>query len=154
MGAYLDKPRTEKATSRKSIGNIDVAVSEMQGWRLEMEDASLIDLDHASDLLLFGVFDGHGGKEVAKYTAAHLGRQLLRSYTTAPASDSTARLTDLERSLYKSFLDVDASILLPSVVDELSRIAGVSELEAGGDNDKDSSSERAEEMYVRKVSLI
>eukprot|EP00041_Stephanoeca_diplocostata_P016359 m.321958 g.321958 ORF g.321958 m.321958 type:complete len:496 (+) comp20340_c0_seq1:79-1566(+) len=149
MGAYLDKPRTEKVTTRNSIGEIHVAVSEMQGWRMEMEDASLIDLMHASDLLLFGVFDGHGGKEVAKYTAAKLGSYLLQSYTTAPASDLTTRLTDLKSSLYKAFLEIDASILRPDVIAELTRIAGVSETD--GQDDMDTSTEyQAQEIDLLK----
>jgi serine/threonine protein phosphatase PrpC len=40
----------------------------MQGWRVNMEDAHLgkkIDLPGGEKGMVFGVFDGHGGKEVA-----------------------------------------------------------------------------------------
>ena len=42
----------------------------MQGWRCGMEDAHIaLDL-HGKDgeeISVYGVFDGHGGKEVAEY---------------------------------------------------------------------------------------
>jgi serine/threonine protein phosphatase PrpC len=42
----------------------------MQGWRCGQEDAHIseeIDLDNGKKGMLFSVFDGHGGKEVAIY---------------------------------------------------------------------------------------
>ena len=42
----------------------------MQGWRISMEDAHIIHevtLPDDNKWLLVGVFDGHGGEEVAKY---------------------------------------------------------------------------------------
>lgn len=36
-----------------------------------MEDAHMSYLDFVPDTSLFGIFDGHGGKEVAEYAAAH-----------------------------------------------------------------------------------
>lgn len=49
----------------------------MQGWRADMEDAHLFILDLLPGLHLFGVFDGHGGPEVAKYVKSHLAHMLL-----------------------------------------------------------------------------
>lgn len=40
----------------------------MQGWRVGMEDSHIaesIELPDKTQGTLFGVFDGHGGKEVA-----------------------------------------------------------------------------------------
>jgi serine/threonine protein phosphatase PrpC len=41
----------------------------MQGWRLNMEDAHISNANYldSNDKALFGVFDGHGGREVAIY---------------------------------------------------------------------------------------
>ena len=42
----------------------------MQGWRIGMEDAHVcqeINLHDGSKGMICGVFDGHGGKEVAMY---------------------------------------------------------------------------------------
>ena len=44
----------------------------MQGWRTNMEDAHLAQLDFEDGIHFFGVFDGHGGKEVAIYCADNL----------------------------------------------------------------------------------
>jgi serine/threonine protein phosphatase PrpC len=45
------------------------AAGNMQGWRLNMEDAHITDLkfDNDSEKAMFAVFDGHGGREVAAY---------------------------------------------------------------------------------------
>ena len=44
--------------------------------RLLQEDAhcAVLDLDASSGTGFFGVFDGHGGKEVSRYAALHLVR--------------------------------------------------------------------------------
>ena len=52
----------------------------MQGWRCGMEDAHIavvIDLPSTGQKgMLFGVFDGHGGKEVAVFAEAHFKKVL------------------------------------------------------------------------------
>ena len=51
----------------------------MQGWRKRMEDSHISDMEKGSlgKLHVFGVFDGHGGKEVAQYVKAHFTEELL-----------------------------------------------------------------------------
>jgi hypothetical protein len=53
----------------------------MQGWRRTMEDAHICaaKLHDRDDMSLFGVFDGHGGAEVAQFCAKYLTRELLNS---------------------------------------------------------------------------
>ena len=50
----------------------------MQGWRLNMEDSHLADVNfmESDKKSLFGVFDGHGGREVAVYCKKHYGTML------------------------------------------------------------------------------
>ena len=52
------------------------------GWRIDMEDAHLACVDaEVSNLTgIYGVFDGHGGREVAKFCANHMGRFLSLSF--------------------------------------------------------------------------
>jgi hypothetical protein len=45
MGAYLDAPKTTKSTRYSNNESMEFAVSEMQGWRLSMEDADIAYLD-------------------------------------------------------------------------------------------------------------
>lgn len=69
MGVYLSEPSTAKNTVKGELGKLSFASSEMQGldlgyvgWRRNMEDAAIHDLDIGDGNSLFAVFDGHGGK--------------------------------------------------------------------------------------------
>uniref|UniRef100_A0A7S2B869 protein-serine/threonine phosphatase n=1 Tax=Octactis speculum TaxID=3111310 RepID=A0A7S2B869_9STRA len=75
MGAFLNRPVTEHDTHEEGAeGELSFGVSAMQGWRRGMEDAHLaqLALDQERELSLFGVFDGHGGPEVAQYAATYM----------------------------------------------------------------------------------
>jgi len=63
-----------------------------------MEDAHLTHLDFDDNLSLFGVFDGHGGKEVAHFASRHLSETL---------KNRPAYSTDLGAALQEAFLDLD-----------------------------------------------
>lgn len=55
----------------------------MQGWRSSMEDAHIcqeVDLGKDGHGMLFGVFDGHGGQEVATYLQENFKSQFLIQY--------------------------------------------------------------------------
>ena len=53
----------------------------MQGWRKRMEDSHITDLDQgpSNRTHIFGVFDGHGGSEVAKFVANHFTEEFLKN---------------------------------------------------------------------------
>ena len=77
MGHYLSEPNTEKksksgAPDADSNLHLTYSASCMQGWRRTMEDALVVEpqLQHGESL--FGVFDGHGGKEVAEFCAREI----------------------------------------------------------------------------------
>jgi len=74
MGAFLDKPITEKETHQGKGNELEWACSHMQGWRVSMEDAHLcqIGLPDAPDYSFFACFDGHGGSMIAQYSAGVL----------------------------------------------------------------------------------
>ena len=69
MGAYLDQPIKDKNPESGINEQCAWGACSMQGWRCGMEDAHIareIQLPATKDKgMLFGVFDGHGGKEVA-----------------------------------------------------------------------------------------
>jgi len=80
MGAFLDKPKTEKHTETGSGNGIRFALSSMQGWRVEMEDAhcATIGLPGAlRDWSFFAVFDGHAGARVSALCAEKLLESIL-----------------------------------------------------------------------------
>ena len=48
----------------------------MQGWRRANEDAHICAVEIETGVHLFGVFDGHGGCEVAKFCEKHIVSEL------------------------------------------------------------------------------
>jgi serine/threonine protein phosphatase PrpC len=73
-----------------------------------MEDAHLAELDFDKEKQLFGVFDGHGGKEVAIWTERNLVDIIMKN---KKYNDG-----DYEEALYKSFIEVDKQLgTLPQI---------------------------------------
>ena len=65
---------------------------------------------------LFGVFDGHGGKEVAKFASAHLPRAL--------ASTPAYPKGDMPTALSQAFLEIDNLLIMDEHKDELIALKG------------------------------
>ncbi|WVZ79166.1 hypothetical protein U9M48_026777, partial [Paspalum notatum var. saurae] len=99
MGVYLSTPKTEKLSEDGENDKLKFGLSSMQGWRATMEDAhsALLDLDN--DTAFFGVFDGHGGKVVAKFCAKYLHREVLNSEAYAAG--------DLGAAVHRAFFRMD-----------------------------------------------
>ncbi|KAL7636403.1 UNVERIFIED_CONTAM: hypothetical protein RMT77_013178 [Armadillidium vulgare] len=75
MGAFLDKPKTEKHNESGTGNGLAYALSSMQGWRIEMEDAHTAVANLQGDLkdwAFFAVFDGHAGAKVSGHCSQHL----------------------------------------------------------------------------------
>ena len=95
MGAFLDKPKTEKYNESNVGGGLKYGLSSMQGWRIEMEDAhsAVIGIpDQKENVSWFAVFDGHAGSRVSAHCSHHLLDcirsspkffQILREYIVA-----------------------------------------------------------------------
>ncbi|MQL81661.1 hypothetical protein Taro_014127, partial [Colocasia esculenta] len=99
MGVYLSTPKTEKFSEDGENERLRFGLSSMQGWRANMEDAhaALPDLDNCTSF--FGVYDGHGGKVVAKFCAKYLHTQVLKSEAYSAG--------DLGASVQKAFFRMD-----------------------------------------------
>ncbi|KAI7892521.1 phosphatase 2C-like domain-containing protein [Mucor mucedo] len=80
MGQTLSEPITEKTSTHGSNNKYFFGCSQMQGWRLTMEDAhtTLLKLGD-TNLGFFGVYDGHGGSSIAHYTGQTLYKKVLES---------------------------------------------------------------------------
>ncbi|KAG8724737.1 Protein phosphatase 2C 2, partial [Ceratobasidium sp. 428] len=78
MGQTLSEPVTTKNSDSGFDERYMYGVSEMQGWRISMEDAhaTVLKLDEQTDNAFFAVFDGHGGSTVAKYAGKHVYERL------------------------------------------------------------------------------
>ncbi|XP_050300616.1 protein phosphatase 1A [Anthonomus grandis grandis] len=78
MGAFLDKPKTDKFQEAGEGNGLRYGVASMQGWRVEMEDAhsarcaGLGSDERLRDWSYFAVFDGHAGARVSAHCADHL----------------------------------------------------------------------------------
>ncbi|XP_010048835.2 probable protein phosphatase 2C 60 [Eucalyptus grandis] len=78
MGVYLSTPKTEKFSEDGEGDRLRYGLSSMQGWRATMEDAHAAYPNLDSSTSFFGVYDGHGGKVVAKFCAKYLHQQVLK----------------------------------------------------------------------------
>lgn len=125
MGAFLDKPKTEKEVSCGTGNGLVYGLSSMQGWRVEMEDAHCaeIGLPHGlDDWSFFAVFDGHAGARVS----AHCAKNLLNSITqleefitnAVNASDVSAdKMDKVKAGIRNGFLQLDERMKeLPEVL--------------------------------------
>jgi len=74
----------------------------MQGWRKRMEDSHISDLNVGTNKStnVFGVFDGHGGKEVAVYVKRHFTEELINNA-------SYKNNKDMKKALSETFLKMD-----------------------------------------------
>lgn len=75
---YLNKPNKEKIIDQGENDTYEYVACSMQGWRTNMEDSHIAKLDFEKGKHIFGVFDGHGGKEVALFVEQNLV-DILRS---------------------------------------------------------------------------
>ncbi|XP_055329996.1 protein phosphatase ppm-1.G-like isoform X2 [Paramacrobiotus metropolitanus] len=110
MGSYLSSPvRDKHSEDATGASGLRIGTCEMQGWRISQEDAHLAlpDFDRERRAMLFAVFDGHGGSEVAKYAAQYLPNHLksLAKYQEGK----------YEEALEEAFLSFDATLKEPHV---------------------------------------
>lgn len=87
MGATLPKAVDSTIIERHERKGFRVAACEMNGFRPSMEDAHLVHI--CSDWAFFGVFDGHGGDQCAKFVAPRLEQELKAN--GCPADDEAVR---------------------------------------------------------------
>ncbi|XP_056326386.1 protein phosphatase 1B isoform X1 [Danio aesculapii] len=116
MGAFLDKPKTEKHNAHGEGNGLRFGLSSMQGWRVEMEDAhtAAVGLPHGlDDWSFFGVYDGHAGSRVANYCSKHLLEHIIAAGSAdelrkagAPAPETLA-IEAVKRGIRAGFLRID-----------------------------------------------
>lgn len=119
MGAFLDKPKTEKYNESNAGAGLRYGLSSMQGWRIEMEDAhsAVIGLpDVGEKVSWFAVFDGHAGSRVS----AHCANHLLDCVTASPAFKEALRaehslgqeelFDKVKGGVLKGFLELDEKL--------------------------------------------
>eukprot|EP00879_Flechtneria_rotunda_P000610 GHRR01000721.1.p1 GENE.GHRR01000721.1~~GHRR01000721.1.p1 ORF type:complete len:379 (+),score=95.74 GHRR01000721.1:275-1411(+) len=80
MGAYLSSPVTDKEVFEGQAQSLAYGGGSMQGWRRTMEDAHIAEVGLPGDpgSAIFGVFDGHGGAEVAKFCQKYMAQEVQK----------------------------------------------------------------------------
>ncbi|KAK2554048.1 Protein phosphatase 1A [Acropora cervicornis] len=116
MGAFLEKPKTEKVTKSASGNGFRYGVASMQGWRIEMEDAhtDITALNHElQEWSFFGIFDGHAGSNASLFCAENLLGCVLSSDDFKEALKSGPSSPDLEQlksGIKMGFFELDKTM--------------------------------------------
>ncbi|GAV00235.1 hypothetical protein RvY_11117 [Ramazzottius varieornatus] len=124
MGAFLDKPKTDKHCESGSGNGLRYAICSMQGWRIDMEDAhtALTALGAPFDQWsFFGVYDGHAGGKVSKFCSENMLKYIMETDEFQQLKDqnlSPEKKRDLiKNGLIRGFLNLDEFMRkLPDVV--------------------------------------
>ena len=98
MGDFLSTPNTLKESSDGQNDLLKYGSSAMQGWRYRMEDAHLHQLNN-KNYDIFGVFDGHGGKEVSLFVKNHFIEEFMNNKNT--------KYENISKALIETFLKMD-----------------------------------------------
>lgn len=116
MGAFLEKPKTEKVTGSGEGKGLKFGVSAMQGWRMEMEDAHVCNTEIKTPKrtldgwAFFGVFDGHAGAKVSQYCAEHLLNCIVEHFETDKEDNSLPPLETTKEGIIQGFLGTDKKL--------------------------------------------
>ncbi|OBZ86103.1 Protein phosphatase 2C 2 [Choanephora cucurbitarum] len=103
MGQILSAPVTTKHSTEGENKRLMFGASSMQGWRISMEDAHTHILEYKdTGAAFFGVFDGHGGANVAKYSSQQLKENVFGS--------EAFRKGDFKQSLRDAFFKIDSDL--------------------------------------------
>lgn len=101
MGGFLDAPIKDKNPDPGSNENFYWGACAMQGWRSGMEDSHIcqsVEIE-GSYGNLFGVFDGHGGKEVAEYARENFKKEFIKN--------EKFKQGDYKLALEETFMKID-----------------------------------------------
>lgn len=125
MGQMLDKPITAKESEwgpQTGALGLSFAASCMQGWRMSMEDAHVcmpaLPCPALRGVALFGVFDGHGGEQVAKFCARHLPEEMCAMKFSDPPTGE-----EVGQALHDAFHRMDEMLREPATMVELKSLS-------------------------------
>mgnify|MGYP001356515344 FL=1 len=141
MGAYLSAPITLKESEDGATSRLRHGASSMQGWRRSMEDAHIVGTEKAG-ATLYGVFDGHGGAEVARYVARHMAEDFPEDWSANP-----------EQALKGLFHRMDERLRLPENQPELASLKNGATAPGAGQLQGANAPAQEEEEEGEKVSV-
>jgi protein phosphatase 1G len=122
MGEFLSTPIKDKHTEEGENNFLKYTSCGMQGWRKRMEDSHIADLSvGGTNCHVFGVFDGHGGKEVAVWVKKKFSEEL--------AKNKNFKSGNYQKALFENFLRMDSLMQESLGKSELKEEAKKSKLE-------------------------
>ena len=137
MGEFLSVPIRDKVTEEGENNQLKYSSCGMQGWRKRMEDSHIADLNvGGKGVNVFGVFDGHGGKEVAQWVKKHFSVEL--------AKNNNFKSGNYQKALSENFLRLDTLMEEPQGKSELKEEAKKSKLE---DEKANSNQDKKADMF-------
>lgn len=77
----MSHPIEDKTVECRSHDSLTYCVGSMQGYRMTMEDAHSVKIDEHERVGVFGVFDGHGGRECADVVSDRLPLMIFKRVT-------------------------------------------------------------------------
>ena len=97
----LKQPITEKELDNGENNILRYGSCGMQGWRKRMEDSHITDISQGENerFNIFGVFDGHGGKEVSTFVKHHFTKSFL--------SNKKIKNDHIKQVIIDTFLNMD-----------------------------------------------
>jgi len=107
MGAFLDKPKTEKHNEAGEGNGLRYGLSSMQGWRIDMEDnhCAQIGIPDLKDWSFFAVFDGHAGSKVSAYGSQKLLDAIITNEDFGKSGEPG--VDNLKKAIKTGFLGLD-----------------------------------------------
>ncbi len=91
----------------------------MQGWRKRQEDAHIaaVSQGEKKDIDVFGVFDGHGGKEISQFVSNHFTQELIINKNIPD---------NMSQALKETFIKMDEIMQNSESVEEIKKYARLS----------------------------
>ena len=120
MGEILPVVEEEESKKPKEKYIIDgisnffrYGICSMKGWRQSQEDSILVKLNIGPNKSthIFGIFDGHGGREVSKFISNHFVEEFL--------NNKNYNKGDIKQCLKETFLNLDKKLLEQSSMQEM-----------------------------------
>ncbi|WPK23118.1 hypothetical protein PUMCH_000343 [Australozyma saopauloensis] len=114
MGQLLSHPVEEKAIDFRSFDSMTYCIGSMQGYRMTMEDAHDVRISEDESLAVFGVFDGHGGKDVAELLRKRLVASVFKELNILVRANKNVELATLTKTIKNCFFAVDSGLPEPA----------------------------------------